>query len=121
MPRRPTLLEVREIAPGLLHVAGSVDLDTVAYLRERFIEAIDRAVSDGMPTLSVDLHDVTSMDAVGLGVLLGAHRRARRGGGSLRLVRINASLLDLLHTSRLYRVLDIAHDEPLLTGRPARL
>ncbi len=110
------MLEVREIAPGLLQVVGSVDPTSVARLRERLFAAIDQAAADGMPTLSVDLNGVTAMDAVGLGVLLGAHRRARRGGSSLRLVRINPDLLDLLHISRLYRVLDIAHDEPLPAG-----
>jgi anti-anti-sigma factor len=103
------VLEVREIAPGLVQVVGRVDLTTVAGLRERLGEAVDRAIADQMPILSVDLQAVQMVDATGLGVLLGAHRRARRGGSRLRLVRLSPELSQLLLVSRLYRVLDIEH------------
>jgi anti-anti-sigma factor len=105
------VLEVREIAPGLVQVVGRVDLTTVAGLRERLGEAVDRAIADQMPILSVDLQAVQMVDATGLGVLLGAHRRARRGGSRLRLVRLSPELSQLLLVSRLYRVLDIEHTE----------
>jgi anti-anti-sigma factor len=110
------LLEVREIAPGSVQVEGCVDLTTVAELREKLGEAVDRAVADEMPILSIDLHAVQMVDAAGLGVLLRAHRRARRGGSRLRLVRLSAELSQLLLVSRLYRVLDIEHTEVVRIG-----
>ena len=105
------MLDVREIAPGLVAVSGTVDLTSVAELREKLGEAVERAIHDGMPTLSVDLHEVDLVDAAGLGVLLGAHRRARRGGARLRLVRLSPELSRVLLVSRLYRVLDVEHGE----------
>lgn len=103
------MLEVRDIAPGELQVVGTVDLTTVAVFRERLGEAVRRAVADGSPVLTVDLAGAELTDATGLGVLLGAHRRARRGGGRLRLVRLDERLSTLLLVSRLYRVLDVDH------------
>lgn len=112
------MLEVREVAPGLISVVGSVDLTSVAELRTQLAGAVDRAVAEGMPALSVDLSAVQLMDAAGLGALLGAHRRARRGGSSLRLVRLGDELSRLLLVSRLYRVLDIT-EAPTAVEAPA--
>jgi anti-sigma B factor antagonist len=106
------VLEVRETAPDLVEVDGSVDLATVSELREKLGKAVDRAVADGIPILSVDLHAAELADAAGLGVLLGAHRRARRGGSGLRLIRLSPDLSKMLLVSRLYRVLDIGPGGP---------
>jgi anti-anti-sigma factor len=112
------VLEVRETAPGLLQVEGHVDLTNVSELRDKLVAAVDRAVAAGMPILSVDLHAAQMDDASGLGVLLGAHRRARRGGSRLRLVRLSPELSELLLVSRLYRVLDIEPTDVDLTSTP---
>lgn len=107
------MLEVREDVPGVLQVIGSVDLATVADLRQKLVTAVDRAVTNGTPMLSLDLSEAELIDAAGLGVLLGAHRRARRGGSRLRLVRVRPQLQHVLLVSRLYRVLDIdAGEDP---------
>jgi anti-anti-sigma factor len=101
------LLEVLPLGPGVLQVSGSVELATVAELREKLAAAVDDAITDALPVLSVDLSGSEMVDAAGLGVLLGAHRRARRGGTRLRLVRLTPELSHLLLVSRLYRVLDV--------------
>jgi anti-anti-sigma factor len=113
------LLEVRENVPGVLQVIGSVDLGTVGDLREKLLSAVDRAVADEMPVLSLDLSEAELIDAAGLGVLLGAHRRARRGGSRLRLVRLSADLQHVLLVSRLYRVLDVENAEGPPPSAPA--
>jgi anti-anti-sigma factor len=105
------MLEVRESAPNHLSVVGTVDLVSGAALRVALHEAIERAVSAGVPVLHVDLHDVEFVDAAGLGILLGAHRRARRGGLRFRLVRPSPELARVLLVSRLYRVLDVQGGE----------
>jgi anti-sigma B factor antagonist len=106
------VLDVREISPGLMAVAGRVDLSTVAEFRARLGAAVDRAAGAGTPVLALDLHGVDLVDATGLGVLLGAHRRARRDGIRLRLVRPSAELCEKLLVSRLYRVLDVEYSAP---------
>lgn len=109
------MLEVRPSGPGVLQIIGSVDLATVADLREKLSAAVDRAIADALPMLSVDLSDTEMVDAAGLGVLLGAHRRARRAGTRLRLVRLNPELSHLLLVSRLYRVLDVEGVQPAVS------
>jgi anti-anti-sigma factor len=101
------MLEVRESAPDAVSVIGTVDLISGGALRVALHAAVERAMSAGVPTLEVDLHGVEFVDAAGLGILLGAHRRARRAGLRLRLVRPSPALARVLVLSRLYRVLDV--------------
>jgi anti-anti-sigma factor len=62
-------------------VAGDIDMSTVAGLRERLFELAD----GGLP-LIVDLNRVAFIDSAGLGVLIGAARRAAQHGGSVHAV-----------------------------------
>src|SRR3954447_25588046 len=104
---RLTMLEVRESGPDHVSVVGTVDLVSGAALRVALHEAVERAVSAKADVLEVDLHEVDFVDAAGLGILLGAHRRARRGGLRLCLVRPTPEFARVLLVSRLYRVLDV--------------
>ena len=113
------MLEVRESSPAHLSVIGTVDLVSGAVLRVALHEAVERAISAGVSTLEVDLHDVEFVDAAGLGILLGAHRRARRGGVRLSLVRPSPEFARILLVSRLYRVLDVQGCEVSDTTRSA--
>jgi anti-anti-sigma factor len=113
------MLEVRESAPDHLAVVGTVDLVSGAALRLALHDAVEHAISAGVPKLEVDLHDVDFVDAAGLGILLGAHRRARRGGVRLSLVRPSPEFARVLLVSRLYRVLDVQDCELMEPGGPA--
>ena len=64
----------------------------------------------------------TGVDATGLGVLVGAHRRARRAGRTLVLRDVPAPVARLLLLSRLDRVLRLRPRRRVrgLTRRPAR-
>jgi anti-anti-sigma factor len=113
------MLDVREVAPDRLCVVGTVDLISGAQLRVRLHEAVERALAAGQPVLEVDLSNATFADASGLGILLGAHRRARRGGLRLRLMRPSPEFSRVLLVSRLYRVLDVRGAEDVdLSGGP---
>jgi anti-anti-sigma factor len=101
------VLELRRTAPDRLEVEGTVDLATVGHLRTELLAAVDRAVTEGIAVLVVDLAGVDLVDATGLGVLLAAHRRARRGGCTLRLVRPSTQVARMLLMSRMYRVLSV--------------
>ena len=61
-------------------LTGSLDLATVPSLHNALATAI---LDHPATTIAVDLHGVEALDDVGLGVLLGAAGRARRGGGDL--------------------------------------
>lgn len=66
---------------AIAEVTGSIDMSTVAGLRERLLEVADR----GLPMI-VDLNRVDFIDSAGLGALVGAFRRASERGGSLHAV-----------------------------------
>jgi anti-anti-sigma factor len=85
-----------------LVVEGAVDVHTVAEFRERLCGLVDTGHH-----VVLDLSHVTFLDAVGLGVLVGAHRRAGRGGTPLELRDVSAPLLALLRSTRLDGVLDV--------------
>jgi anti-sigma B factor antagonist len=70
----------------VLSLTGSVDLATVAELRDLLL----RLTTDyAGQTVLVDLDGVDGLDDVGLGILLGAAGRARQIGGDLGVVCAN--------------------------------
>lgn len=85
-----------------LVVVGAVDVHTVAAFRERVCVLVDSG-----RRVDLDLGGVTFLDAVGLGVLVGAHRRAGRAGSVLTIRAVSSGLRELLRSTRLDTVLDI--------------
>jgi anti-anti-sigma factor len=106
------MVDVREVEPGLVAIAGTVDITSASSLRTALTGAVERALADGRAVLAVDLHELEFVDAAGLGVLLGAHRRARRGGCRVRLVRVPADIARVLVVTRLYRLFDVEYAGP---------
>lgn len=88
---------------GLVTLTGRLDLHTVPDVRQ----ALRRAIDSGGGELVVDLAAVQMVDAVGLGALVSAHRRAGRAGRTLVLRRVPGSIARLLFVTRLDRVLRI--------------
>ena len=86
----------REVA-----LSGRLDVHTVADLRVRLHEVLDRGEGD----LLVHLAEAEVCDATGLGLVVGTHHRARRMGRRLVLVDVSPRLDRLLRASRLHRVL----------------
>jgi anti-sigma B factor antagonist len=82
---------------------GRLDVSTVADVRLALHDAVDTGAGD----LLVDLGEVDVVDASGLGVLVGAHRRAGRAGRRLVLRNVPERILRLLALTRLNRVLHI--------------
>lgn len=99
---------VREDSAGQrISLSGQVDVTTVADLRSVLHHAIDSGEGD----LQVDVSTLQLVDAAGLGVLLGAHRRAQRAGRTLTLVGVSDDLSRLLFKTRLYRVLNVDREQ----------
>jgi anti-anti-sigma factor len=71
----------RERGAVIAEVTGDIGMSTVAGLRERLF-----GLADSGQSLIVDLNRVTFIDSAGLGVLVGAARRAGVHGGSLHAV-----------------------------------
>lgn len=73
-------------------LSGEIDLATAPVLRDVLIQATSLAVTG----VIVDLDGVTFVDAAGLGVLVGADKRAGHLPGGLRLVAVSARVRRLL-------------------------
>lgn len=93
--------------PGRVHVrvTGEVDVLTVPDLRLALHEVLDGRHRDDVV---VDLGGVGFLDATGLGVLVGAHRRAIRAGVALELRDPPPQIRRMLAVTRLDRVLRVS-------------
>lgn len=96
-------------ASTLVLLSGRLDVTTVADVRV----ALHAAVDAGSGPLVLDLSGVGVVDATGLGVLVGTHRRAGRAGRALVLRDVSARLGRLLKRSRLDRVLVVESAGPV--------
>jgi anti-sigma B factor antagonist len=89
----------------ILAVKGEVDLYTAPSLKERIADL----VAGGQTRIAVDLAGVEFMDSTGLGVLIGALKRCKDGGGSLSLVAPRDPVVKVLSITGLDKVFAI-HD-----------
>jgi anti-anti-sigma factor len=97
-------MEIQVLTPGAaLALSGRLGASTVADVRAALYEAVDSGVDD----LLLDLNGVELVDATGLGVIVGAHRRADRLGRRLVLQRLPERIERLLLATRLNRVLTV--------------
>jgi anti-anti-sigma factor len=104
-----------EVHGQVLHVHGRLDVHTVPEIRE----ALHRAVDAGTGELVVHVDGIVVADATGLGVFVGAHRRAQRTGRRLVLRGVPLPALRLLRVTRLHRVLQVEDEVPSATDRAA--
>ena len=92
-----------DVAQHELVLSGHLDVHSVGDVRSALHAALDVAGDE----LHVNLADVDVIDATGLGVLVGAHRRAVRGGTRMVLRDVPPRMLRLLRATRLHRVLEL--------------
>ncbi|MBO8192048.1 STAS domain-containing protein [Streptomyces oryzae] len=86
-----------------LVVGGRLDVRSAADARTVLHAAVDSGDGD----LVLDLAELDSWDATGLGVIMGAHRRAGRCGRRLVLREVPPQMQRLLVATRLHRILAI--------------
>ncbi len=86
----------------VVRCVGEIDMASAPRLRER----IARLQVDGPPHLVIDLTGVTFIDSLGLGALIGAHKRARVLQGSFVVVP-SAAARRVLTATALDRVFEI--------------
>ena len=105
-----------EVRPQIVRVTleGELDLGS-AYAFDRRLLAIEQTQPK---MIVVDLRGLTMLDSAGLGRLVSAQRRARRGGWKLVLVRGGRVIQRVLQTTQLVHHFDIARDLPNALGEP---
>lgn len=97
-------MRARTVIDGqLVALAGRLDVQGAAVARE----ALHAAVASGAAELVVDLSGVELLDATGLGVLVGTHRRARGAGRRLVLRDAAPRVARLLTLTRVDRIIAV--------------
>ncbi|MDQ1627305.1 MAG: hypothetical protein QOI54_1049 [Actinomycetota bacterium] len=86
-----------------LVLSGPLDVRNAAEVRD----ALHAALSAGSGDLYVDVSEVDLVDATGLGVLVGAHRRAGQLERRVVLREASPRFLRILRITRLHRVLSL--------------
>ncbi|MFI6298716.1 STAS domain-containing protein [Nonomuraea sp. NPDC050790] len=91
--------------PGaqVVRIGSRLDAGTSAGVRPRLHDAVDSGTGD----LIVDLSKLEMIDATGLGVLVGTHRRALAAQRRLVLRAVPPRIMRVLAVTRLNRVLHV--------------
>ena len=76
----------------VIRLDGHLDLATAPELRDRVLDAL----REGHKELQIDLSAVTFVDSLGVGVLIGSHRRAEHAGSRLVLMNPQPKVMRLL-------------------------
>jgi anti-sigma B factor antagonist len=84
-------------------VRGDVDIASAPAVRSSVIEAL----ADGATHIVIDLDEVDFLDSTGLGVLVGALKRARTRGGRLQVVCNQPRLRKVFEITGLDTVFDL--------------
>ena len=96
----------------VVEVAGELDLHSAPQLRAELTRAIE---SSAPPRVIVDLSGVTFLDSTGVGVLVGALKRAREADGKLHFCNPQPRVCRVFEITGLVGVL------PLFSTREAAL
>ena len=107
-------LRLREPWWALFYELQRIHLLGMLYRYTEAMEATVRAVVEARKPelICVDLREVTMLDSAGLGRLVSAHRRARRGGWRFVLVRGGRVVARVLQTTRLDEHLEVTRELP---------
>jgi anti-sigma B factor antagonist len=87
----------------VVKVQGEVDVYTAPMMKEE----VQRSIDAGLTRVVVDLSGVAYMDSSGLGVLIGALKRAREGGGDLIVSAPNARITRIMDVTGLGRIFNV--------------
>ena len=90
-------------------LGGSCDLATAGSLRQTLHGLMPPEVND----VVLDVSDLEFIDSTGLGIVLGAMRRLREGGGSLEIAGATGIVRRVLEITDLDKVI------PLIDAAPA--
>lgn len=85
----------------VVELTGELDLFTAPLLRD----VLMGLTSDGKHFLAVEMSGLAFLDSSGLGVLIGAAKRANAGGGGLCLAGARDNVLKVLRITGLMRVM----------------
>lgn len=89
-----------------LHLRGELDLQSAYAFDRRVLDAEARHPA----VICIDLREVTMLDSAGLARLVSAHRRARKGGWRLVILKGSRAVSRVLQVTRLEEHLEVVRD-----------
>jgi anti-anti-sigma factor len=95
--------EDRHNPVAVIHCSGEMVRMTSLILES----AVDRLLAGGISRMAVNLEEVSFVDSSGLGVLIGAQKRAKASGGNVALSSPNELVRNTLRLVRLDKVLNV--------------
>jgi anti-sigma B factor antagonist len=104
-------LSIGVIANGTattVKLEGTCDLATAPELKAALQPLLPPEVRD----VIVDVTDLEFIDSTGLGVILGAMRRLREGGGTLQIAGATGTVKRVLEVTDLDKVIPMVDTEP---------
>jgi anti-sigma B factor antagonist len=102
-------LVVTHTADGTVVVPqGEIDVHTATALRDCLTELVEQ----GQRALVVDLHETTFIDSTGLGVLVGALKRARQADGDLVLAAPRRSIAKVFEVTGMDKTFEVLDHRP---------
>jgi anti-anti-sigma factor len=94
-------VEVRVVRPGAeVDLVGRLDAKSASVVRDTLHACLDEGEGDFL----LHVGELEIWDSTGLGVLVGAHRRARRAGRRVVLTEVPPRHLRLLKATKLHRL-----------------
>jgi anti-sigma B factor antagonist len=96
----------REQVPAVVTPVGELDVAT----SQRFRDCVNQLIDGGAQELVVNLSAITFIDSAGLGVLVGAMKRLRAGGGSFALADPSRGVRRVLEITGLTSMVEIRND-----------
>jgi anti-anti-sigma factor len=113
----PIPLELRHIRLVQTDAVCVVQLVECRSLDEQNTPAIEEELFGlveqlGAATVLLDLSDITFMSSIGLGTLIGLHRRLKAHGGHLVVAGVSDEIYELVEVTGLIRLLDVRRKRP---------
>ena len=102
----PFSVGVSQVSRGrfLVRVSGELDLTTAAQVREKVLELLGRHAEK----ISLDCSELTFIDSAGIGVLVGAEKRARIQACEFVVCRPTSAVMRVLEQTGVARHLNFA-------------
>ena len=91
----------------VMELVGEIHIYNSAKVRDTFIDLMDR----GRYKLLINLEKLRSIDSSGLGVFMGAMKRAREHDGALNFIGLNPHVNSIFHITGLDRIFATFGDE----------
>lgn len=92
---------------AVIALTGEVDVYTSPRVKQEVVDCLNA----GCTRLIIDLTGVEYLDSTGLGVLIGALKRARERDGDLKLICDNVRILRIFEITGLTKIFDIVRSE----------